>query len=65
MVRLADTLWDELTEDGWIAINVWGGFILRKPGYQTILVDLEATETRNIADSEVDNLVYQLAEANP
>ncbi len=64
MVRLADSLWEELTEDDWIAINVWGGFVLTKPGYQHILVALDEPETRNITDEEFSHLTYRLLEVN-
>ncbi|MBU0847049.1 hypothetical protein KKH23_07635 [Patescibacteria group bacterium] len=63
MVRLADSLWEELTEKGWIAIPVWGGFALRLPGYETILVELDAPDTVNISNNELDHLVNKLREA--
>jgi hypothetical protein len=56
--RLSDEDWEYFTEKGFIAIQVWGGFVFTHPDYKNILVDHESPELRIIEDKEF----YMLAE---
>ena len=58
--RLDPETWEELTQDEFIAIPVYGGTVWRKPGYKNILVDHENPEITHITDSELDELVSLL-----
>ena len=58
---LSEEDWKEFEDDGFLAIPVWGGYVLTKVGYKPILVDPEAPELTNISDAEFDRLVSELA----
>lgn len=47
-------------DKGFLGIMCWGGYILRKPGYKSILVDHSSPEIRHIEESECDLLVSML-----
>jgi len=58
---LSEEYWKEFEDDGFLAIPVWGGYVLTRPGYEPILVDPESPELTNITDTEFDGLVSKLA----
>lgn len=53
--------WDwfesEMEPDGWMAFNVYGGIILRKPGYKSIICDHSEPQLRIITETEAEGLV--------
>ncbi len=53
------------TEKDFIAIQVWGGYVFRKPDYKNILIDHEKPEIRHITDKEFYRLVQKLQNYNP
>ena len=58
--KLDDQDWEYFTEQGFIAVPVWGGFIFTKPGYKHIHVDHEKPELTHITDQELTRLVQKL-----
>ena len=57
---LSEEDWKYFTEEnGFLAIPVWGGYVLKKPGYKSILVDHSSPKIRTITDSELDGLVLK------
>jgi len=52
--------WEYFTNEGFLAIPVWGGFCLKKIGYMPIFVDHESPAVKNISEVELDRLVQKL-----
>jgi len=57
---LSEEDWAFFEAHGYLGIMCWGGFMLRKPGYKTILVESNAPEIRFIEETEADTLVSML-----
>ena len=57
---LSNEDWAFFEKHGYLGILCWGGFILCKPGYKSILVDNSSPEVRHIEEAEVDMLVSVL-----
>ena len=61
--RLSDEDWKYFTEDnGFIAIPVWGGYVLKKPGYNSIILDHSEPKLRLVTDSEIDQRIQAIQE---
>ena len=61
MSRFYGLDWDwfetKMELNGWMAFVVYGGIVLRKPGYKPILCDHSEPEMRIVTESEVEGLV--------
>jgi len=57
---LSEEDWKFFEENSFLGIMCWGGYILRKPGYQSILVDSSSPKIRHIDEREADELVSML-----
>lgn len=59
--QLCDEDWDHFEKDGWIGIIGYDGTILRKPGYQPILIPHSDPEARTISENECSRQVSLLS----
>ena len=57
---LSDEDWRFFEDKGYLGVLCWGGFILCKPGYRSLLVDNSSPEVRTITEPEADVLVTML-----
>ncbi|MHA1170092.1 MAG: hypothetical protein ACTSRU_19860 [Candidatus Hodarchaeales archaeon] len=55
---LGDDNWKWIEENGFLAIPVWGGIVVSKPGYVSLLFDHESPKVRHVSDSEIDDLIH-------